>query len=303
VSGAVGVALLGVGRWGRKLARVLEARGELVLGWTRSEGTNAAYFRQHHPRARHTTDLVRAIEDPEAGAVVIATPPATHAALAEAGLRAGKQVFVEKPMCTDAQSARGLVALAEGRGRVLFVGHVFLHHPVFERLRAEIGARPIEYVGTSWRKLGTFETGLLWNLACHEVSLALALFGSAPSEVTTVHRRGLITACDQLILRLGFDQGGQCLIDIDRCAPAAHKAVTVALADGDVLVWENQTLGRIHRNGTTARLFEAAEDALDREVGAFLAACRGEATPISDSRHGAAVVEVLSPLAVGEEAR
>jgi predicted dehydrogenase len=295
VTGRLGVALLGAGRWGRQLARVLDARGELVVAWTRTDGDNANHLRQHHPRVRHTTDLQRAIEDPAVQALVIATPIATHAALAEAGLRAGKHVFVEKPLCTDSQVARSLVALAETSARVLFVGHVFLYHAVFDRLRALTRDRRVTYLRTCWRKLGTFDSDLLWNLGVHEVSLALALFGRLPVRSTVLHERGLVTACDQVMLRLAFDTG-ECLVDIDRCARQALKSVTVLLEGGEVLLWQDQTLARLDGTGRATPLFEADEPALDREVAAFVEACQRRTTPLSDGRHGAAVVEVVAGL-------
>lgn len=61
----------------------------------------------------------------EVDAVTIATPPATHAALATAYLRAGKDVLLEKPMAVDLAGARALKDLAEREGRILALVHNF----------------------------------------------------------------------------------------------------------------------------------------------------------------------------------
>jgi len=58
-------------------------------------------------------------------AVTIATPPATHVALARAYLLAGKDVLLEKPMALEVGAARELAEIAEREGRVLAIVHNF----------------------------------------------------------------------------------------------------------------------------------------------------------------------------------
>jgi len=62
-------------------------------------------------------------------AVTIATPPATHAALAIAACNAGKDVICEKPFALDAGEARRMLAAAEGAGVTHLVGHEFRWSP------------------------------------------------------------------------------------------------------------------------------------------------------------------------------
>src|SRR5207244_1713595 len=63
-------------------------------------------------------------------AVDVVTPADTHFELAHAALLAGKHVFVEKPLATSVRDGRKLVEIADERGLVLQVGHVFRYHPV-----------------------------------------------------------------------------------------------------------------------------------------------------------------------------
>ncbi|MBV8339908.1 MAG: Gfo/Idh/MocA family oxidoreductase [Candidatus Eremiobacteraeota bacterium] len=74
------------------------------------------------------------VEDPDIDLVVIAIPPAEHAAQAEAALAAGKHVMVEKPLATTVEDAQRLVAAAASRNLILAVNHPMLYTPLIEGL-------------------------------------------------------------------------------------------------------------------------------------------------------------------------
>lgn len=74
------------------------------------------------------------VADPAVEAVVVATPPATHAPIVRAALSAGKHVFCEKPLATDVAEARALAELATQQGRVLVVDHVLRYNPLLRAL-------------------------------------------------------------------------------------------------------------------------------------------------------------------------
>jgi len=84
--------------------------------------------------ARATRGLAELLADDGVDAVVVATPPAHHAAIATAALEAGKHVFCEKPLALDDAEARDLVATVERTGRVLVVDHVLRYNPVLRAL-------------------------------------------------------------------------------------------------------------------------------------------------------------------------
>src|ERR1700687_5400284 len=84
---------------------------------------------------RFTTDAASLLADPEADAVVIATPAETHFSLTKAALEAGKDAFVEKPLALRAAEAETLGKLAKARKRILMVGHLLRYHPAVVRLK------------------------------------------------------------------------------------------------------------------------------------------------------------------------
>ena len=73
-------------------------------------------------------------------AVVVATPPATHTALAIEALQAGKHVFCEKPLATTLEDATAVREAVNASGRVLVVDHVLRYNPILRligRLHSE----------------------------------------------------------------------------------------------------------------------------------------------------------------------
>lgn len=85
--------------------------------------------------AHATTDLAALLTDPELDVVHVCTPNATHVALAEAALEAGKHVVVEKPLAFDAAEADRLVALARRAGRHASVTFTYRGYPMVREAR------------------------------------------------------------------------------------------------------------------------------------------------------------------------
>ena len=137
------------------------------------------------------------IADAEIDLVVVATPTATHAALAIAALQAGKHVVVEKPFATSLAEAREVVAVAKAQDRRLWVFHNRRWDGDYVGVKAAIekGAigRVVHFEATydryrphvidRWREDGSPGSGLWFDLAPHLVDQALQLFG-APRAVT-----------------------------------------------------------------------------------------------------------------------
>ena len=71
---------------------------------------------------RTETDYQAVLDDATITAVAIASPAARHADMIRQALEAGKDVYVEKPLCLSESEGASLVALAAGLGRVLMVG-------------------------------------------------------------------------------------------------------------------------------------------------------------------------------------
>jgi len=131
----VRVGVVGLGHWGPNLARNFAGHGALAA-LADSRPDVLARFGAQYPGTKTFPDLESMLSAQTVNAVAIATPAATHGALAAKALAAGLHVFVEKPLCLDLDEARTLDVAAKDSGLTLMVGHLLLYHPAFIALRS-----------------------------------------------------------------------------------------------------------------------------------------------------------------------
>src|SRR5260221_1880671 len=128
------LALVGAGHWGKNLARSFDALGALGVVCEASPAAVDAIKKQY-PQVRTTSSYAEVLADSSINKVAIAAPAALHFELAEAALKAGKDVYVEKPLCLRLDHAEALVKLADSLGKTLMVGHLLQYHPCVAKLR------------------------------------------------------------------------------------------------------------------------------------------------------------------------
>ncbi len=270
----------------------LTERFDVPVVCTRGGEESAAWLRANAPTVAQL-DFEVMLEDDSIAAVVVATPVETHAALATQALAAGKHVFVEKPLATSPEDARLVVSRAERAQRVLFVGHILLYEPSFVGLQTAIAGETVEFAQLLWRKFGTFDSDLFWNLGSHQVSLALALMGETPGEVELLATSSAVSECDVATMKLVFSEGRTVIATIDRVSPTLDRTVTIRSGSGALLVWDADGLHEL-RGDAFVTLPAAGPSALDAELSAFAAAIE-QGTPFaSDGAHACAVVETVA---------
>jgi predicted dehydrogenase len=108
------VGVIGCGYWGPNLIRNLveNKRCRSVTACDLDRG-RLDRVSARYPLAGTTTDFQDILDDKSIEAVVIATPLSAHFPLAERALKAGKNIFVEKPFARTSAQAQTLIALAQ----------------------------------------------------------------------------------------------------------------------------------------------------------------------------------------------
>jgi predicted dehydrogenase len=186
----VTVAVVGVGGWGKNLARnyyeIPDARLKYICDLDQKK---LGALAKQLTGTTMTTDYDAVLNDPEIQAVIIATSAPTHYQLCKKALQAGKDVYVEKPFVLEVSQAQELIDMAASYNRVLMVGHLLEYHPVVTRLREMITARElgdVQYIYTQRLNLGTVreDENALWNFAPHDISSILYLLGKEPVNVS-----------------------------------------------------------------------------------------------------------------------
>lgn len=120
-------------------------------------------------------------------AVVITTPPATHAFIATEALRIGLPVFIEKPLTTDLAEAEIFHAFAMEAGLPVMVDHIHLFNHAFRQLLDIVsGLGPVLSIDGVAGKPDAQrpDTSILWDWGAHDVAMCLKVMGREPDEVS-----------------------------------------------------------------------------------------------------------------------
>jgi UDP-2-acetamido-3-amino-2,3-dideoxy-glucuronate N-acetyltransferase len=163
--------------------------------------------------------------DDEIQGVAIAAPAAQHYDLAKKCLRAGKDVYVEKPLALRVEEGRELTDIAKRHNRILMVGHILQYHPAILKLKEMIGAGElgrIQYIYSSrlnWGKLRT-EEDILWSFAPHDISAILYLLDEMPTSVTATGGSYINShICDTTLTACNFESGAKAHIFVSWLHP------------------------------------------------------------------------------------
>lgn len=187
-------ALIGFGYWGKNLYRnlinVLGIDNVVIAERDRDKLKEIIKTYPNLKFCLHHEELlnVKALNN-----VVIATPTPSHFELAKYFLEKGKNVLIEKPATMDYGQAKELGALAKEKGLVLITDYIFLYNPAVEKIKSLIQKETlgsINYIDCRRINLGIHqkETNVIWDLACHDISIVNYLIEEKPESVRAIGR-------------------------------------------------------------------------------------------------------------------
>ena len=185
------IGAIGCGYWGPNLIRnFVEIPGANIVVVSDLQVEPMNRMRQRFPQIEHAVRDYREMFDMDLDAVVIATPPATHHAIARDCLEHGLHVLVEKPITLNSEDAIDLMRVAEAANRILMVGHTFEYNPAVRALKQMIQSGElgdVYYIDAIRASLGLFQTkaNVIWDLAPHDISILRYLLGADPVSVST----------------------------------------------------------------------------------------------------------------------
>lgn len=230
----VSVGIVGVGYWGPNLVRSFAETPGCEVRYVCDKREDAlTRITRRFTHVRVTTRFENLLEDKDLDGIVIATPAATHAALAMRALQAGKHVLVEKPLAHDVEAGERLVTLARGQKRTLMVGHTFEYNVAVRKLREVIGDPAfgdVVYAYSRRVNLGVLrdDVNALWNLAPHDVSIILYLFDEYPACVTAQGLAHIRPGVEDVVFAyLEFPSGRAAHIHVSWLDPSKVRNMTV----------------------------------------------------------------------------
>jgi predicted dehydrogenase len=306
VTEPVGVAVIGLGYWGPNLLRVLSEIPQAHVRWICDlDRERLQRSRRRYPAVRTTTMVERVLTDPDVAAVIIATPVHTHYALAAQALRAGKHVFVEKPLAPSSELADDLAQMASERGRVLMCGHTFVYSPPVRAIKRMIEARTLGdiFFISSRVNLGLHQrdVSVIWDLGPHDFSILLYWLSELPTSVRAVGRDSIVRGIyDVAFVTMTFGSGIVANVELSWLAPSklrrtvivgSERMITyddgavepVRLFDSGVVYRDPETFGEYHlsyRSGDIVSPKIESHEPLALELADFVGSVgRGEQMP------------------------
>jgi len=157
----VGVGFVGYGYWGPNLVRNFsEVDGCDVVAVSDFRRERLSLVSKRYPKVKITTEFQSLLRDDAIDAVVISTPVSTHYDLAMQALRAGKHVFVEKPIAHSSKAAQKMIDEAKRQGLTLQVDHTFIYTGAVEKMHQLVAGNElgdIYYYDSVRVNLGIFQ--------------------------------------------------------------------------------------------------------------------------------------------------
>jgi predicted dehydrogenase len=317
----VKLAVVGVGGWGKNLARnYYEIPGASLKYICDLDQAKLEALRLRLPGIEITRHFGDLLKDPELQAIVIATTAPTHYSLCKAALEAGKDVYVEKPFVLETNEAEELVQQAEESGRILMVGHLLEYHPVINKLKAMIDSKDlgeIYYIYNQRVNLGVVrgDENALWNFAPHDISTVLYLLGKEPTDVAARGQCYLQPGIEDVVfLTLNFRDQSMAHIHVSWLDPHKIRKITIVGSKKMAVFDDLESTEKLKiydksaeqnadyktfaeyitlRFGDITIPHLKIEEPLRLECQHFLECIQSRKQPLSDGRDGLRVVKVL----------
>lgn len=322
------VGIAGLGRLGKRHAQQLARNtpGARLVAACSPVAAELDWARQTLGVTRCHESLDAMLADADIDAIVLVTPTTLHADQTCACLRAGKHVFVEKPLSLDVATCEAVEAVARQHpGQVAMVGFVRRFDPSYANAKASIDAgtlgKPFLVRSQTcdqndpngfFVKFAPSSGGIFMDCSVHDIDLARWMLGNP--RATRAFASGSIALhpglaeCGDVDNGLGlveFEGGARAVFYASRTLPHGHETTTEVIGThGTVQVGYGAHADRTQFRTTAGVFYNAMPDFFARfsdafrlEMEAFVAACRGDIAPpltLSDATEATRIAQALT---------
>jgi predicted dehydrogenase len=318
----INIGVIGYGYWGPNLVRnFAETPGVTVRTVADLDSSKLETVLQRYPAVKTTSDFMELINDPQIDAVAIATPVSTHFELAIAALRAGKHVWLEKPMTETSLQARKLVDEAERRKLVLIIDHTFIYTGAVRKMAEIVGSGDlgkVYYYDSIRVNLGLFQrdVNVISDLAVHDFAILDHLLREHPTAVSAsgmTHFPG--TPENLAYVTLFYNSGAIAHVNVNWLAPVKVRQILLG-GSKKMIVYDDMEASekiKVYDSGISftddpAKIYQLrvgyrtgdmlapkldGSEALRVEGGHFVKCIESGETPITDGQLGLRVVELI----------
>jgi len=255
IEGAVRIGVLGAGAFfsGTLVPAIAAAPKTRLISISSARGFSGKHLAEKYKFENCTTDSESVVKHPDIDAVFIVTRHDQHAAQTAAALRAGKHVFVEKPLALDRPGLADVLAAQASSGKVLAVGFNRRFSPLAQELAAFLAKRqtPLamhyrvnagEIPADSWIHDPAIGGGRIIGEGCHFIDLCAFLAGAPPVSIYAqgISPKGAARSDDNVTMSVKYGDGSVATITYvatsDTTAPKERLEV---MGDGALAVLDD----------------------------------------------------------------
>jgi len=227
ISGTVNWGIIGCGdvcevKSGPAFNKVANSKLVAVM---RRNLVKAKDFAQRHGVPKYFSDATELINDKEVNAIYIATPPSSHESYLEMALKAGKPVYVEKPVTVNSESVQRMMEMEKKHDGKVSVAHYRRGLPLFNKIKQLVNdgaigkvklillrtlqptvSKIITQTGDNWRINPEISGGgLFHDLSPHQLDIMYWIFGTPQQAlVQTANQGKLYHAPDLTMVQIAF---------------------------------------------------------------------------------------------------
>ena len=323
------VAVVGAGHWGPNLIRNFhDSPGSEVAWVVDASSARLDMVKSRFPGVAVSETMDGALADTSVDAFVVATPTITHYELVKAALERGKHVMVEKPITANAAQGAELCDLADAKGVILMVGHVFVYNTGVQHVKQYIGEGElgrVYYISMVRTNLGPIrmDVSAAWDLAAHDISIASYWLGAEPVAASAIGGNWINPGIeDAVFATLRYPNEVLVNLHVSWLNPRKARDITVAgerrmLTFDDmnslepIRIYDKQVTDKRTQPGfidTFASFRASVRDGditipkvtlgepLKAECQEFLSCIAGKTQPLSNGRFGLGVVRALEAM-------
>jgi len=294
------VGVVGVGVMGSNHARVLAGMPGIQLVGVADPDRQQARFVAGALGTAAVDDL-EALLPLGVDAATIAAPTHLHHDLALACIQRGIHVLVEKPIASNPEEGRRIVAAARRAGVTLMVGHVERFNPAVETIKEAI--RGEEILSISITRVGPFpprmsNVGVVIDLAVHDIDLIRWFTDSDIVDVQPLTANAVAEREDIALLQFRTTSGVLAQINTNWLTPFKARTIHVATRDkyviGDLLTRQVTECFGFQPDGSYSmrHLSVGYTEPLRNELVAFFTAIRQGGAPVVSGEEGGASLEI-----------
>jgi predicted dehydrogenase len=323
----IGVSVVGYGYWGPNLVRNFwSVPGATLVSVCDARAERLSKVTSQYPAVEVTGNYDDVLNDPRVHVVAIATPVSSHYDLALRALKAGKNVFIEKPMTATAAQAEILLEEANRRNLIVGVDHTFVYTGAVRKMRELVqdnSLGDIYYYDSVRVNLGLFQhdVNVIWDLAVHDLSIMDYVIPHQPVAVSATGVGHVAGEPENIAyMTLFFEHNLIAHLHVNWLAPVKVRR-TLLGGSRKMIVYDDLepsekikvydkgiTVNGPHGNGNGDKIYQMMvgyrtgdmwapqldmTEALSLELRQFVKAVDERQTPLTDGQAGLRVVRIL----------